>query len=396
MPNFSPKNPSKYLGTNKYITFFVSRNRQPTGADYRQPETGTLYSVGTVWQVSKNPTTGTEGQLYMLSKIVSNVATWSLISNTGIGLESFITNISGPVVPNVLGQVLVDASTTTFTDGSVTSTLKTEVQATNNEIIVGRGANLPVSTIPNGTSSYVLTSNGPGFDPSFQSIPSLGSFNQVVLKTYDASGTYTPTTGMKYCIVEVVGGGGGSGGVVTAGPNTGTASSGGGAGGYAKSVFSNIIIGASQTVTIGSGGTAGANTGTAGGDGGSSSLGSLISATGGKGSPANASPGSIGGQNGGDGGSGTGTMTVNGQKGGPHFIVDSTGIGIFVTSGMGGDSYFAPGGASQSTIAGESFAGIAGQKGSGAGGALCNANSGAKAGAVGGNGFVLITEFISV
>lgn len=80
MPNFNPLNPTKFLGTNKYITFFVTRNRQPTGADYRQPETGTLYSVGTVWQVGKDPTTGVEGELWMLSKIVANVAYWVVIS----------------------------------------------------------------------------------------------------------------------------------------------------------------------------------------------------------------------------------------------------------------------------------------------------------------------------
>lgn len=76
MGNFNPKLPTKYSGTDKYITFFVKRNRSPTGADYRQPETGNLYSIGTIWQVSKSPTTGTEGDMWILSKIVANVAYW--------------------------------------------------------------------------------------------------------------------------------------------------------------------------------------------------------------------------------------------------------------------------------------------------------------------------------
>lgn len=99
MGNFNPKLPTKHVGTNKYITFFVSRNRSPTGADYRQPETGTLYSVGTVWQVSKNPTTGTEGDLWMLSKIVANVAYWIQIANGAIVGETITGQSGGPLSP---------------------------------------------------------------------------------------------------------------------------------------------------------------------------------------------------------------------------------------------------------------------------------------------------------
>jgi hypothetical protein len=112
MPNFNPKNPTKFLGTNKYITFFVSRDRQPTGADYRQPETGTLYSVGTVWQVGKNPTTGVEGELWMLSKIVANVAYWVVLSQGTQLFDSILVDAStapgtNPVIPNALGEITV-------------------------------------------------------------------------------------------------------------------------------------------------------------------------------------------------------------------------------------------------------------------------------------------------
>src|SRR5213595_1705770 len=103
MGNFNPKLPTKHVGTNKYITFFVTRNRIPTLADYRQPETGTLYSIGTVWAVSKDPTTGTEGDLYMLSKIVSNQGYWTLISSgqgniDSIMVDTFTAPGTNPVV----------------------------------------------------------------------------------------------------------------------------------------------------------------------------------------------------------------------------------------------------------------------------------------------------------
>lgn len=112
MPNFNPLNPTKFLGTNKYITFFVTRNRQPTGADYRQPETGTLYSVGTVWQVGKDPTTGVEGELWMLSKIVANVAYWVVISQgtqlfDSIVVDAFTAPGTNPVLPSSSGEITV-------------------------------------------------------------------------------------------------------------------------------------------------------------------------------------------------------------------------------------------------------------------------------------------------
>jgi len=41
----SPLNPRKYTGPDVYLANIVSRPRRPTGADFRQPETGRLYPV---------------------------------------------------------------------------------------------------------------------------------------------------------------------------------------------------------------------------------------------------------------------------------------------------------------------------------------------------------------
>ena len=90
----------------------------------------------------------------------------------------------------------------------------------------------------------------------------------VIKQVFTTSGTYTPTTGMIFCDVEVVGGGSGSQGA------SGTAGQAGGGGGTAIARLTAAQIGASQTVTIGAGGLAGAA-------GGTSSLGSLAVATGG-------------------------------------------------------------------------------------------------------------------
>lgn len=106
----SPKNPNKYLGPNVYISSIVTRNREPTGADYRQPETGKLYPLGSYWLISKDPSSGTQGDLWYLSKIVSNVAYWLQVSSGGSGtlidIEVDAVTAPGvnPVTP-ILGQI---------------------------------------------------------------------------------------------------------------------------------------------------------------------------------------------------------------------------------------------------------------------------------------------------
>lgn len=177
MPNFNPKNPTKFLGTNKYITFFVSRDRQPTGADYRQPETGTLYSVGTVWQVGKTPTTGVEGQLFMLTKIVANVAFWEQITNGGVEIISITTDSGAPPVLadangnfNLLGGVGMDV---TGNGPGNTATVTLEVPVTVPHGGTGRVSDTAYAVICGGTTST---------DPQ-QSIASVGTSQQVLTST---------------------------------------------------------------------------------------------------------------------------------------------------------------------------------------------------------------------
>lgn len=110
MSNFSglsPNNPTRYTGAQVALATVVSRNRAPTGADYRQPETGKLYPFDTYWIVSKDPTTGVQGDLWYLSKIVANVAYWLMLSTGGSGPMLSITVPLGesPIVPDGSGVV---------------------------------------------------------------------------------------------------------------------------------------------------------------------------------------------------------------------------------------------------------------------------------------------------
>lgn len=105
----TPHSPNKYLGTQQYLIPFVTRNRQPTGADYRQPETGKLYPLGAVWQVGKNPVNGLEGDLWYLTKIVANVAFWVKYAQTtpDDAILSLTGNTGPKAMPDGTGNIPV-------------------------------------------------------------------------------------------------------------------------------------------------------------------------------------------------------------------------------------------------------------------------------------------------
>lgn len=213
-------------------------------------------------------------------------------------------------------------------------------------------------------------------------------FDSIIVQVFTSNGTYTPTTGMKYCTVEVVGAGGGSGGAANTSGSQFSSSGGGGGGGYAKKTFSAATIGSSQVVTVGTGGpggSAGNNNGTAGG---TSSLGSLISATGGAGGSGGAASGTPLNSFGGLGGVGSnGDINVTGGPGGFGFAAFSL---SYAAEANGGSTFYAG-----ETTESSGIAAAGNTPGGGAAGAVVGASDSAKAGAAGGNGTVIITEYIS-
>ena len=249
--------------------------------------------------------------------------------------------------------------------------------------------NFQAATTGFSTSGYVLTSNGSAALPSFQATGAT-SF-QVVTQTFTASGTYTPTASMKFCIVEVVGAGGGSGGVGATTASQAAAAGGGGGGGYSRSTISAATIGASQTVTIGTGGLAGTSTPGNGGVGGTTSLGSLIQATGGSGGALNVGASGYHGGIGGGGGVGSlGQINTTGTPGGQGKAMQAA-SGQAGFGGVGGSSFFG-GGASPTSINPSAVAGIS--YGGGASSPGSAQSTAAKAGAAGANGIVIITEYV--
>lgn len=257
----------------------------------------------------------------------------------------------------------------------------------NNAVMNFANTGTKTYTWPNASGTVLLSNVG------------ITTVNVQVIST---TGTYTPTAGMVYCVIEVVGGGGGGGGSGTTVAAQIALGAGGGGGGYARTVATLAQIqggGSVAAVTIGAGGTAGNTSGSAGGNGGATS----VVANNGAGSTLAAANGGSGGNGGGTGGlttsqtgpaggvGTTGTLLINGGSGGASFGTANSGL-----AGFGGSSFFG-GGANAVAVAGNvNNGGIAGSAFGGGGSGGGNAGGvGTAAGGAGFKGAVVITEYIA-
>jgi len=195
-----------------------------------------------------------------------------------------------------------------------------------------------------------------------------------------ASGTYTPTTGMKKVLVIVVGGGGG-GAAVTGVDCTG---GGGGGGGTAIRLCTSAEVGVSKAYVVGAASSSG-------GAGVTSTFAvNSLQATGGGAGSSSADDATIGIMAAaGAGGIGSGgDLNIAGQAGFRGTMFSTTaGVG-----GAGGASMFGGGGAE----AGPNAVGVnGGAYGGGGGGAACSEGTD-RAGSVGATGVIYCIEFLQV
>ena len=274
--------------------------------------------------------------------------------------------------------------------GTTLTAVGLRVNSSNTNAITGAGTINFSDVSFSGSSSKVNTTT--------QSTLISTEFHSVVTQVFTSNGTYTPTTGMKYAILECIGSGaGGGGGASTIATISG--GGGGGAGGYSRKVVSASTVGASQAVTIGSGGAGGTAGNNNGANGNSSSVGSLVSATGGTGGTGSAAA-LIARVAGGAGGTGSsGDINLTGGTGQTSLGLYAVNFGSWVFAGNGGNSFFGYGGIGGSMTdasgAGSSVAGSNGiNYGSGGGGGASGQVSAAAAGGNGIDGLVIITEYI--
>ena len=308
--------------------------------------------------------------------------------------DIFITAVAdaGTLSGTVLNSSITSSSLTsvgTITTGTWSaSTIDIAHGGTNSSatptaggIVYGNGTAYAITST--GTSGQYLQSAGSG-------TPIWAQPGPTSIQVLTTSGTYSPSSGVKAIIVELVGAGGGSGAIASAGGNNnGTVSGGGGSGAYTRAIILNPA--SSYTYIIGLGGTASA-VGVAGGNGGATSFNAgTITAPGGSGGGIGSAIGngtiSLGG-NGGVAGIG-GSFMVSGHAGGTGFSSS-----VLSVAGSGANSYFGDGGLSPAVIDGSSVAGIAGNSyGAGASGAAAMNFATGAVGAAGYHGVIIVTEY---
>ena len=239
--------------------------------------------------------------------------------------------------------------------------------------ITGEG---PLQTVSGlGTATQVLTSNGLGLLPSWQNPSGGGGGNggPSAVQVLTSTGTYTPTSGMASCFVEIIGGGG-CGGDTAGGIGAG---GGGGSGGYCRKFFLAATIGASKSVTIGAGGASGTS-------GSATTFGALLTANGGV--HGATSPGGGGGV----GGTATGgDLNVQGGSGGT--AGSENGSTNYNSSGFGGANLYGAGGVG--VLDSVDSAGVAGTNYGSGGSGGARATTGTHAGGAGASGICIVTEF---
>lgn len=223
-------------------------------------------------------------------------------------------------------------------------------------------------------------------------------FKTISVQQFITAGTftYTPTTNMLYCFIQICGGGG-AGGSALGGSSTIAAAGGGSPGAYAQGWLSAASIGASQSLTIGAAGTPGTAGNIPGNAGGTTTFGTspvfftCPGGIGGNGSAAN--PGTVYAYN-------RGGLSANAPSadasvigfvgsGGrtPLFALTVPSLTAYL-SGKGASGNFGTGGEGLTTIG----AGNAGS-GNGSGGGGATASTTSTQGGPGTAGIIIITEY---
>jgi hypothetical protein len=368
-----------------------------------------IQSDGTNWVASTPtfPTVATSTGSFIYANGTNFVASTSLWPNT-VGTAGKIIRSDGTTNAYTTSTFadIYSASNLLYSNGAntvtglatansaVLVTSSTGVPAwsgtmTNGQLIIGStGATPTAATLTAGTGISITNAAG-SITIAATGIPA-SAITQVIVQTFTSSGTYSPTSGMKYCTIECLGSGAGGGGTAGSTSTNSAQAGGGGAGSYARKTVAAATIGGSQTVTVGAAGTGGSAGNNAGNNGNDVSVGTICIGKGGTGG--SGCDGTNPGAGGAGGIAGTGDFTPTGENGRMGQNSGASNVaGIYL--GWGGNTMWGSGGSP--TTAASAAGGNATGFGAGGGGATGLSGGGTKAGGNGSKGIVVITEYVS-
>jgi len=118
----------------EFLCAYVRIGRPPLTTDYKNPNTGRYFTAPSFWQVGRNPSSGSEGDLYYLSDITANEATWRMVASgeaPGGTVTALVTDDAETVAPDGSGNINIDGVVVAnaanakplYTDGTVGSSL---------------------------------------------------------------------------------------------------------------------------------------------------------------------------------------------------------------------------------------------------------------------------------
>lgn len=133
--------------------------------------------------VSANPSSichdPISGFLYLKTSGVGTVG-WTRILPSSSTMDSFTTDVSGPVVP--AGGVVTVTGTNVYSDGTVGNTLTLNMQGAAHTLFVAQGTQTPSINLPTGSSLQILQSGGGAANPAWSTAtyPATTTINQLL------------------------------------------------------------------------------------------------------------------------------------------------------------------------------------------------------------------------